>query len=1055
MVESRSNPSGAPGVVATIVVHPPQPHLAELAASLAAQDYPNLQVLVLVADAPGSAVDEVAAVVRAHLPAAHIRAAGADLGFGPTANQVLGLVEGDSGFFLLMHDDVALMPDAVSRLVEEIFRSNAAMVGPKIVDWDDARILQSVGFAVDRFGELDDGLEPRELDQEQHDAIRDVFALSSACLLIRADVFRQLKGFDPSIRFHGEGLDLCWRAHLLGGRVVVVPSAVARHRGRFHERRPDLVDDFEIERQRVMTVASLSGRSWLIVPVLILVNLAAAITSIVRGRGAMALARFGSLASLVTSAPSIRRRRRRIARLRLVPPAEVAAMQTSGSVRVARFTRRRSTARRARRRVSNETRSPVIVVAWSLLVLLLLVGSRQLWSSGVRPIGEILPLPESPIDALRSYASGWWERGLGGTKAQPSGLFTVGVAGLIAFAQMAWLETFAVVGAVLVGWLGVARLVAISADPRARAAGLVVYAAVPLPYAAVASGRSAVLVAYALVPWALHFARRLSGLGGSIVGDPVMRRNEVIDHPSAAMRLSLVARLTLVVAIAFAFSPSAAVVIVLALLVLALGGVVGGGDLRAAGSTAASAVVGAVGAFVLNVPWSLQYVSGDGWARIVGRPGGGTVGLDVWEILRFGVGPSALGGLIIGAFIPLVVVVFVARRWRYVWAIRAILLSAVFLALASASSTSSGPIDLPEIGVLLAPVAVGLALGATLLVASFSVDVRGGRFGLRQPITLLGLLAISSAVLPVVSVAVDGSWDQPSASIVEQLDELLAEPSSGGDYRVLVVGDPDLVPGAEVPYSDGVAYSVTSNGTFDIGSMWYSPSDLEERTMADLLDALSQRTTTRVGRLMAPFGIRYVVIPKYDRVRSTADSPLPVADGLVSSFAEQLDFTSVYSPSSLTVFENTQWIPLTAVLGVEAAANSVEGGAGALVRSDVGGAQPILEGASAWSESTQRIAGGVVHLGVPFDDRWTLRVDGESVEGRGSFGSVMSFDASAGGNVSLAYSSPITRLLWIIVHIALWIAVFVGVLQPARRRRGRAENVDSPVMSLSSSEIVS
>jgi hypothetical protein len=353
---------------------------------------------------------------------------------------------------------------------------------------------------------------------------------------------------------------------------------------------------------------------------------------------------------------------------------------------------------------------------------------------------------------------------------------------------------------------------------------------------------------------------------------------------------------------------------------------------------------------------------------------------------------------------------------------------------------------------LLVPVAVSLALGATLLVASFSVDVRGGRFGLRQPITLLGLLAISSAVLPVASVAVDGSWDQPSASIVEQLDELLAEPSSAGDYRVLVIGDPDLVPGAEISYSDGVAYSVTSNGSFDIGSTWYSPSALEERTMGDVLDALSRRTTTRVGRLLAPFGVRYVVIPRFDRVRSTAEAPLPVADGLVSSFAEQLDFTSVYSPSSLTVFENTQWIPLTAVLGAEAVANSAEGGAGALVRSDVGGAQPILEGVSAWRERTQQISGGVVHLGVPFDERWTLRVDGESVDGRGSFGSVMSFDASAGGTVSLDYSTPITRYLWIVVHIGLWIVVFVGVLQPVRRRRGRAENVDSPVISLSSAE---
>ena len=85
-------------------------------------------------------------------------------------------------------------------------------------------MLQHVGLGLDRFGEVDPIVEPGEVDQEQHDAVRDVFVLPSACLLVRADLFRALGGFDPAISFHGDDVDLCWRAHLSGARVVVAPT---------------------------------------------------------------------------------------------------------------------------------------------------------------------------------------------------------------------------------------------------------------------------------------------------------------------------------------------------------------------------------------------------------------------------------------------------------------------------------------------------------------------------------------------------------------------------------------------------------------------------------------------------------------------------------------------------------------------------------------------------------------------------------------------------------------------------------------------------------------
>ena len=125
------------------------------------------------------------------------------------------MVEGAS-LFLFCHDDVAPDPDAVHLLVEEAFRSNAGVVAPKLVSWDDPARLLHVGMAVDKGGAVVDRVEPGEIDHGQHDAVRDVFLAPGGCTLVRADLFAELGGFDPDIFAMGEDLDLCWRAQVLG-----------------------------------------------------------------------------------------------------------------------------------------------------------------------------------------------------------------------------------------------------------------------------------------------------------------------------------------------------------------------------------------------------------------------------------------------------------------------------------------------------------------------------------------------------------------------------------------------------------------------------------------------------------------------------------------------------------------------------------------------------------------------------------------------------------------------------------------------------------------------
>ncbi len=216
--------ASAPTVVAVMVTRNAGDFLEESLAALGAQDYPALTVLVVDA---GSRQDPTARVGAA-LPTAFVRRVAGDPGFGGAANDVLAAVEGAT-FFLVCHDDVALDPDAVQVMVGEAYRSNAAIIGPKLVEAEDPEVLLDVGRAIDRLGGSHTGIELGEVDQEQHDGVRDVFYVSSAAMLVRADLFRELEGFDPDTFPGSEDLDLCWRARLAGARVMVAPDARARH----------------------------------------------------------------------------------------------------------------------------------------------------------------------------------------------------------------------------------------------------------------------------------------------------------------------------------------------------------------------------------------------------------------------------------------------------------------------------------------------------------------------------------------------------------------------------------------------------------------------------------------------------------------------------------------------------------------------------------------------------------------------------------------------------------------------------------------------------------
>ena len=99
-----------------------------------------------------------------------------------------------------------------------------------------------------------------EIDQEQFDTVDQVFAISNTAFLVRADLFRALEGFDEAMGMFGEDLDFCWRAQIVGGKVMTVPGAVARHREESGEYKTSAKRNKIQERHRIRSILSNSGR---------------------------------------------------------------------------------------------------------------------------------------------------------------------------------------------------------------------------------------------------------------------------------------------------------------------------------------------------------------------------------------------------------------------------------------------------------------------------------------------------------------------------------------------------------------------------------------------------------------------------------------------------------------------------------------------------------------------------------------------------------------------------------------------------------------------------
>src|SRR5664280_3916078 len=334
--------SRAPAVVAVVVTTGPGPGLEVALASIVVQDYEELSLLVVANGSDEHVAERVAAVA----PRAFVRVLDQNRGFAAAWNEASMMVDG-SALFLFCHDDVRLEPDCVGLMVEAAFRTNAGIVTPKFVNYQDPLVLLHVGQTSDRFGVVRDRIVAGEIDHGQQDLERDVFVAPGGVTLVRTDLFRTLRGYDPLIPALGEDLDLCWRAQSAGARIVIAPSAKIAHRetilsgerpvtahGTRHLSRQDLQ-----RRHQLLVVATGWGRRNTLITLsqLLVMDAMEFLLALVGRDTDRAGAILGSWRWLFNNRRRIRERRRQRHETRVLSDAELRRLQIGGAHRLQRF----------------------------------------------------------------------------------------------------------------------------------------------------------------------------------------------------------------------------------------------------------------------------------------------------------------------------------------------------------------------------------------------------------------------------------------------------------------------------------------------------------------------------------------------------------------------------------------------------------------------------------------------------------------------------------------------------------------------------------------------
>jgi GT2 family glycosyltransferase len=1019
-------PSNESRVIAVVVCHNGRAFLRETFRGLAKQTRPIDDVIVV----DTGSTDGSADWARSRLGEDAVLAVRGQFGRAVMAALRDPRASGMEWVWLL-HDDSAPEPEALEHLLAEAqSRPSAHILGPKLVSWANPDRLQEVGWSVDRTGRAVSPIEDDEIDQGQHDQVRETFFVNTAGMLVRRNVLLQAGGFDERMPAFGDDRDLCWRVHVTGGRVLVVPSARVRHfaAAASRARKGRAVNHPRYLAERHTMASLLKAVSFRRLPLAFLLAVVGgafrALGLALTGRPGDALQILWAWGWNVKELPVTIVHRRRLQSRRKTDDTQLAALRAPGGQPLRSMLRGllelvygdvgEHVAQTPNAAEEQDMPAPgaqigrIIAghpVAFTVagFALLMVISLRSLLTAPAIAGGALAVFPAAGSDLLREFGAAYHQIGLGSSAAAPPSLALIGGLATITLNK-------ALLAQKLLLWLALPLAAAtctralrvVVPSLAARAIASLLYASSPLAIGALAQGRLGELAFLVLAPPAL----------AQVV--MAFRRQQPREPWRPAVRFLVLAALSI------AMYPPAAVVF-LAVVAVAIAAALVRDGAASHGPTIRQAVLlggGYLGALLLLFPWTGQLLNGaalrsastplvtPGFADLLQlRPGG--PGLP---------GGSGLNGALIGPLYPalaLAALFFVPaeRRRQTFWLLLGLLGACMVVVLEARGLIPAVAREWPA--GLLVPGAVAWAAATGLAVAGLGQALRQPWGSVRRwAAAVLGLLAVTTGVL-VAGFLVRGSWTPLHAVENPSLPATVRQ----GQGRVLwLAGRAD----------GGVSFAVTGAGGRTLIDSGRPGADPATRALGSVVTDIVEARTHQAGSMLELFGIGYVAV-----------RPGPDDHRLVDLVARQQELRSRPTDQA-GLFQAPVTEPRAWLLPAEAPADprGVLTGAGPVPVADVQAAFSGRQGARLPARASGTVPApgpATLMLPVPAGKDWRASLGGTPLEPTTVFGWAQGFKLpDGGGALEVRRGGQQRRLVYLLIEALLLLTALATLARPTK-----------------------
>ena len=218
-----------PLVSVVIVNYNDKRHLKPCLSSVLKSEYPFFEVILVDDGSTDGSIDLIRKEFKEELDL-KLKIICNKENIGPAAARNIGCIKVNGKYLAFLDSDTkvdSLWLKEVVKLMER--NSNIGVAQCKLLLMNRKDKFDYAGDYLSPFGILIQRVEMGQIDDGSLDKVEEIFAVKSAGMIIRRDVFYNIGMFDEDYFIYGEETDLCWRVWLSGYRIVFAPTSKVYH----------------------------------------------------------------------------------------------------------------------------------------------------------------------------------------------------------------------------------------------------------------------------------------------------------------------------------------------------------------------------------------------------------------------------------------------------------------------------------------------------------------------------------------------------------------------------------------------------------------------------------------------------------------------------------------------------------------------------------------------------------------------------------------------------------------------------------------------------------